>query len=164
MVVNCAGAMIWITPPQLHINFELFCNAGWPPTSTVGEPGAHGAAVTGTQGIGVSTPSAAAVAAATCGLAGQLHIPNGMTLTIGALSMMDAAGVPDMTQAVGSTFSEEGATPNEHCSMAPVVTRMPIAQPFTHFSKFATIFGRPFATPAAGVSTLRQPSCGLPLA
>lgn len=83
-MVNCAGATIWITPPQLHINFELFCNAGWPPTNTVGEPGAHGAAVTGTQGIGVSTPIAAAVAAATCGLAGQLHIPNGMTLTIGA--------------------------------------------------------------------------------
>ena len=41
---------------------ELF-SAGILPINTVGEPGAHGAAVTGIQGIGVSTPSAAAVAA-----------------------------------------------------------------------------------------------------
>jgi len=164
MVVNCAGATIWITPPQLHINFELFCKAGIPPTNTVGEPGAHGAAVTGTHGIGVSTPSAAAVAAATCGLAGQLHMPNGITLTMGALSMIVAAGAPDMTHAVGSTFSDEGATPKLHCNVVPVVTRMPMAQPFTHFSKFATIFGNPAAAPATGASTLRHASCGLPLA
>lgn len=114
MVVNCAGATIWITPPQLHINLELFCSAGWLPIRTVGEPGAHGAAVTGTHGIGVSTPIAAAVAAATCGLAGQLHMPNGMTLTMGALSMIVAAGAPAMTHGVGSTFKDEGATPKLH--------------------------------------------------
>lgn len=164
MVVNCAGATIWITPPQLHINFESFCSAGMLPTSTVGDPGAHGAAVTGTQGIGVSTPIAAAVAAATCGLAGQLHMPNGMTLTIGALSMIVAAGAPDMTHAVGSTFKEEGATPKLHCNMVPVVTRMPIDQPFTHFSKLATTFGKPPAAPATGASTPRHASCGLPFA
>ena len=35
------------------------------------------------QGIGVSTPRAAAVAAATVGFAIELHIPNGMMFTIG---------------------------------------------------------------------------------
>jgi len=50
-------------------------SAGLPPTSTVGEPGAHGAAHAGMHGIGVSTPSAAAVAAATAGFAGFEHIP-----------------------------------------------------------------------------------------
>ena len=45
---------------------------------------AHGAAVAGRQGIGVRTPSAAAVAAATIGLAGLEHMPNGATFTIGA--------------------------------------------------------------------------------
>lgn len=145
MVVNCAGATIWITPPQLHINFESFCSAGIEPISTVGEPGAHGAAVAGTHGIGVNTPSAAAVAAATIGFAGQLHMPNGMTFTMGALSMMVAAGAPAMTHGVGKTFNDEGATPKLHCSMVPVVTKMPIDQPFTHFSKFDTIFGKPAA-------------------
>jgi hypothetical protein len=35
------------------------------------------------QGIGVSTPNAAAVAAATAGLAGDIHIPNGMMFVMG---------------------------------------------------------------------------------
>jgi len=61
--------------------------------STVGAPGTHGAGVAGTQGIGVNTPSAAAVAAATAGFAGELHIPNGMMLTIGTWSMMFASGI-----------------------------------------------------------------------
>ena len=39
--------------------------------SAVGDPGAQGAGMTGTHGIGVRTPSAAAVAAATVGFAGD---------------------------------------------------------------------------------------------
>ena len=46
---------------------------------------------TGMHGCGVSTPNAAAVAAATCGLAMLMHIPNGIMLTIGMWSMMFAA-------------------------------------------------------------------------
>ena len=42
-------------------------SAGMPPIITVGEPGFQGPAGTGMHGIGVRTPSAAAVAAATCG-------------------------------------------------------------------------------------------------
>lgn len=40
-------------------------SAGAVQTITVGEPGTQGAAVTGRHGIGVNTPIAAAVAAAT---------------------------------------------------------------------------------------------------
>jgi hypothetical protein len=35
------------------------------------------------QGIGVKTPSAAAVAAATVGFANDVHMPKGIMLTIG---------------------------------------------------------------------------------
>jgi hypothetical protein len=50
---------------------------------TVAEPGTQGAGVTGTQGIGVKTPSAAAVAAATVGFASDWHIPKGGMFAIG---------------------------------------------------------------------------------
>lgn len=72
-----------ITPAQVHISVEVLLSAGILPSSTVGDPTIHGAGVTGTQGIGVSTPIAAAVAAATAGLVGVIHIPNGIILTIG---------------------------------------------------------------------------------
>jgi hypothetical protein len=62
---------------------DVLDNAGWPPIMTVGEPGAHGADVTGTHGIGVSTPMAAAVADATVGFDGLEHIPKVGILTIG---------------------------------------------------------------------------------
>jgi hypothetical protein len=86
-------------------------------------PGIHGAVVIGVHGIGVSTPSAADVAAATCGLASELHMPNEGTLTIGLLSWMDAAGLPSIvTLAVGSTFSVAGATPKLHIIIAVPTT------------------------------------------
>jgi hypothetical protein len=43
----------------------------------VAEPGDQGAAVAGMQGCGVKVPEAAAVAAATIGLAGLWHMPKG---------------------------------------------------------------------------------------
>lgn len=61
-------------------------------TSTVEEPGAYGAVVTGMQGMGVKTPKAAAVADATDGFAIELHIAKGMIFSIGILSMMLAMG------------------------------------------------------------------------
>ena len=104
---------------HLHVLFT----AGFPPTSTVGEPGAQGAAITGMHGIGVNTPRAAAVAAATCGFAREVHIPNGMMFTMGTLSMMQAAGILlHKTFAAGSTFSADGAIPKLHMSCAPDVT------------------------------------------
>src|SRR6187401_116677 len=58
------------------MQIELSVTAGIEPHRTLGEPGAHGATVAGMHGIGVSTPSAAAVAAATIGLASDVHNPN----------------------------------------------------------------------------------------
>ena len=62
------------------------------PNITVGEPGVHGAGMTGMQGMGVSTPKAAVVAEATVGFAREVHMPNGRMLTIGTLSIIFAAG------------------------------------------------------------------------
>src|SRR6478609_8259900 len=112
----------------MHIDESV--NAGMLPHSTVGEPGTHGAAVAGMHGIGVSTPSAAAVAAATVGLASDMHIPNGRMLTNGLLSMIVAMGTPEANvRLVGSTTSEAGVIPNVHCSMAPLATAIPMTQP-----------------------------------
>ena len=59
------GIEIWIMPPHAQLAMHELLRAGIPPIMTVGEPGFHGPAGTGMHGIGVSTPSAAAVAAAT---------------------------------------------------------------------------------------------------
>ncbi len=56
-----------ICPPHAHINVLCDVSAGFPPIKTVGDGFSQLPAGTGTQGIGVSTPSAAAVAAATVG-------------------------------------------------------------------------------------------------
>ena len=106
---------------------EVLFRAGIPPIETVGEPGVHGAAVLGMQGWGVRTPIAAAVAAATCGFAGDMHIPNVGMFTIGFESMMVAAGVPPaVVLLVGKTFSVAGAAPKEHVIIAPETTCCPI--------------------------------------
>ena len=94
---------------------------------TVGEPGTQGAEVTGTQGIGVSTPCAAAVALATVGFAIEEHVPKGKMFFIGTLSMMVAAGkLPTMTLFSGVTNNVDGAAPNEHCNAADITTCCPI--------------------------------------
>jgi hypothetical protein len=86
-----------MTPPKLQMSLQLRSAAGRVPIKTVGTPGTHGPAVVGMQGAGVGTPMAAAVAAATAGFAGQVHIPNGTMFTKGALSMMLATGGPART-------------------------------------------------------------------
>ena len=104
-----------MTPPLTHISCDVSSRAGMFPIKTVGAPGAQGAGVTGTQDIGVSTPSAALVATATAGLAGHMHIPNDWMFTIGMLSMMFAAGTPlVITRFSGVTTSELGAIPKLH--------------------------------------------------
>ena len=112
-----------MTPPHWHINLQLLFKAGFLAIMTVGEPGAQGAGVTGTQGMGVSTPRAAVVALATVGLDNEVHIPKGMIFFIGTLSMMVAAGrLLTLTIFSGVTTSVEGATPNEHCKFADRIT------------------------------------------
>src|SRR5262245_43295132 len=100
------------------------------PMSTVGTPGAHGPAGTGVHGIGVSTPSAAAVAAATAGLPMLVHMPKGITLRKGTLSAMFAAGAPASTRFTGKTTSEPGASPIVHIVVAPALTINPMNVPF----------------------------------
>jgi hypothetical protein len=67
----------------MQLKVELLFSAGMPPTNTVGAPGDQGEAVAGMQGCGVKTPEAAAVAAATMGLAGLWHRPKGAMFIIG---------------------------------------------------------------------------------
>ncbi len=87
--------------------------------STVGAPGTHGAMVIGIHGMGVSAPKAAAVAAATIGLAMLLHMPKGGIFIIGLLSIILAAGAPVMVRLSGNTDKVLGATPNGHFNIAP---------------------------------------------
>ena len=93
-----------------------------PPIMQPVEPGVHGEVVTGMQGIGVKTPSAAAVADATVGLAIDMHMPKGGMLVIGIKSMMLAAGAVALTRFTGKTLSAEGAIPKVHIMTAPEVT------------------------------------------
>lgn len=121
MVFVAPGFVIWMTPPQLHMHFAVMLMAGFPAMRVVGTGGTHGA-VTGTHGIGVRTPRAAAVAAATVGLAIEEHMPKVGMLTIGAESVTVAAGLPS-TMTVGFRVrSAAGAIPKEHCNMAVAVT------------------------------------------
>lgn len=121
--------MTSIIPPHVHINFELLLRDGIPATRTVGEPGIHGAVVTGMQGMGVSTPIAAAVAAATVGFEGEMHIEKGRILTKGLLSMILAIGIAVLTLFKGRTVNELGDTPKLHLSIAPPHTAIPIIIP-----------------------------------
>ena len=72
-----------MTPAQVQLQVALLPKAGSLPISVFVAPGIHGASVTGRHGIGVNAPIAAAVAAATWGLAMELHMPNDGILTIG---------------------------------------------------------------------------------
>lgn len=65
------------------MHLELLFSAGRFPIKTVGEPGIHGAEVTGTQGIGVNVPNFAAVALATAGFDIELQRANGAMFAIG---------------------------------------------------------------------------------
>ena len=108
------------------MSFDESLSAGKLEIITVSEPGAQGVAVFGTHGIGVSAPKAAAVAAATVGFAMLLHMPKGIMLTIGLLSIIVAAGIDAVFVVVGTSMRLEGAAPKAHCSDAPLQTHFPI--------------------------------------
>jgi len=115
--------VIWITPPQAQKHCELSVRAGWLAIRQVGDPGTQGPVVTGTHGIGVSTPNAAAVAEATVGLASEVHMANGGMLAIGAKSMIVAAGMLDESTVWFEVTSRLlGAVPNEQVIGAPKTT------------------------------------------
>src|SRR5215467_13519556 len=93
-----------MVPPHMHISVHWLSSVGMLPRLTLEAPGVHGETVTGIHGMGVSTPKAAAVAAATEGFDGDMHIPNGMMFVIGIWSMMFASGwLPVRTRLVGNT-------------------------------------------------------------
>ena len=118
--MNWPAIVGWITPPHMHISMELLFSVGMFASSTVGAPGSQGAVVAGMHGIGVSTPSAAAVAAATIGLAIDMQVPKGRMFTSGLLSMMLASGTPVITRFCGSTARLDGAAPKVHWHIAPM--------------------------------------------
>jgi len=93
-------------------------------TRIVGDPGVQGV-VTGMQGIGVSTPSAADVAADTVGLASDMHMPNVKIFDIGTQSIMFAAGGDCAITVDTKTTSDDGAFPCEHFSDEPMFTKFP---------------------------------------
>jgi hypothetical protein len=108
------GNTIDIEPPNAQMSLQSLVSAGMLDMSTLGLPGIQGPAGIGVHGIGVSTPSAAAVAAATIGFEGMLHIPKGGTFTKGAMSMMVAPGVGHSGRPAGITTRLEGASPPLH--------------------------------------------------
>ena len=123
ITVISPGMMMLMTPAHMHISVDVLSSVGISASKTVGAPGTHGATVIGMQGIGVNTPIAAAVAAATIGFAGDMHMANGMMLTIGMKSMMLASGTSSViTMLVGNTTSELGAMPMVHINIAPMQT------------------------------------------
>ena len=104
----------------------LSVKAGMFITFTIVLPGAHGATITGTHGIGVSTPMAADVAEATVGLAIDRHIPK-----VGILAGVKSIGVANnivihFGRSGTVTINEQGVIPWLHWSIAPIVTNFPI--------------------------------------
>ncbi len=156
-----AGLVKVINPPHMQVQVETLSKAGMPPSMTVEAPGAQGATVFGTQGIGVNTPKAAAVAAATVGLAGEMQTPNVGMFTIGLLSMMLAAGVPIMVLLFGSTLNAEGAAPKLHIIIEPAVINIGIARSFCWLSKMTMAAGenREFFLPKVIRSTRSVRAC-----
>lgn len=103
------------------MHFPLASSAGILQTFAI-PAGAHGAVITGMQGIGVSTPIAAAVADATVGFAILWHIPKGGMFSIGAKSITLAIGTLPAIGRSPTTERVEGAIPKLHWSIAPIVT------------------------------------------
>jgi hypothetical protein len=108
-------------PHQEHMHLSPPQTTGPAVLSIFGFVGAQGAVTAGTHGIGVKTPAAAAVAAATDGFDGALHIPNGAMLTIGIQSVTVAIGRPHaIISPFGTTVRGVGIVPNEHMQIAPL--------------------------------------------
>lgn len=122
-VVAWPGLVIEMMPSQVQLHFETSSSAGMLAIITVDAPGAHGAGIAGTHGMGVSTPAAAVVAVAVAGKVGALQAPNGMIFNMGLWSMMLAAGwLPQLTLFTGRTIRDEGAAPKLHDNIALFTT------------------------------------------
>jgi len=113
-------------PPHVHMSLWLISTAGMAPLIVVVAPGSQGEAVTGTQGIGVRMPLAAAVAAATVGLASDEQAPKGGMLATGMKALVFADGTGIMICPVGNAMRLAGATPKVHIMEAPMQTAVAI--------------------------------------
>jgi hypothetical protein len=117
-----------MTPSHEHKQVDALFSALILPYDTAGAPGFQGVVVAGTHAIGVSTPSAAAVAVITAGLVGLEHMPKGAMFSVGTKSMIVAAGILEqLTLRTGKTVSVEGAAPKLHARAAPDITWIGIA-------------------------------------
>jgi hypothetical protein len=122
--MNCPGAVTAIIPAQVHRHLLSTVASGISLAFIKAEGGAQGAGMTGTQGIGVNTPSAAAVAATTSGFVGLLHIANGSTFTRGIISMIVAVAKASFTTGfpgISVATNRLGAAPKLQVSAHPVV-------------------------------------------
>jgi len=113
------GTITLICPPNAQTHFDDEFTMGWFPTKTVGLPGIH-AAVVGTHGPGVRTPSAAAVSDAVLGFARLMHKPKGRMFMNGLASMMLATGLfSTIVRFNGGTIIEDGAAPCVQLRVSP---------------------------------------------
>lgn len=134
IIFTCPGKIVVMTPPQLHMAIDFWSRAGITFTITFTDPGTHGADTMGIQGIGTRTPRAAAVAAATMGLEGVIHMPNGKRFIKGLLSIILAMGpVADITILMGRTVSDEGAMPKAHLTIPPIQFAQPMSTLYLSF-------------------------------
>jgi hypothetical protein len=120
-----------ITPPQVHINFDILSSAGALQSMTVGAPATQGEKVAGMHGCGVRTPIAAAVAAATWGLDGDMHAPNGGILAVGLWSRILAATILLVITVFGVGIKLLGAMPKLHFIIAPMQVCIAISAPLS---------------------------------
>lgn len=140
------------------MSFDVLFKAGLFPMRTVGDPGAQGAGITGIQGIGVSTPRAAAVAAATCGFSMELHMPKGIIFFMGMLSITVAMGAAATTLFSGVTMKAEGAKPKLQAHIAPMHTHIAIPYPLSTIPSIRKISSKamPPASPASISSMIKE--------
>lgn len=137
----CPSVVKEICPPHMHTLQLERINAGCPCTNTWGLPGIQGEVMAGMHGIGVNTPIAAEVAAATVGLDRVLHMPKGMMFTMGAKSMIFPLGtLLSISVRPGLAINDEGAMPKVHVMIAPVTTyESPIIICYILFSNLLSI-------------------------
>jgi hypothetical protein len=116
-----------MTPFQAHRHWEALSRAAAAPTVTCVAPGVQLPGTTGWQGCGVRVPDAAWVAAFTCGLLSEVHWPKAGTLAVPVSVTTPAAARAETLAALAVNVA--GAVPNEHCSFAPVHTRLGMVVP-----------------------------------
>ncbi len=105
------------------MHLHSFVRQGFPPAITLLLEGSQVPVVAGTQGWGVRTPSAAAVADATAGFARLRHIPKLWMLTVPFPSVSVPTGFPFISTVFALVaLKVDGVVPKEHFKVAPVVT------------------------------------------